>query len=125
MSASTGRVRATAGGLLVRIRLAVSALVAGVLGVLPHVLHHVGPLAGAAILGGVGGALIFGAAGLALSLPFLVRIRRRTGSWRIPVVLLTTFALVFAVSNFVVGPAISGSDDRPTPPDPPAHQAHH
>jgi len=44
-----------------------SALVAawGVfIGLLPHVLHHVGPLAGAAVLAGAGGIALFGAIGL-------------------------------------------------------------
>ena len=124
-SAQTGGVRAAAGGVLGRIRLAASAVVAGVLGVLPHVLHHVGPLAGAAILGGLGGSLIFGAAGLLLSVPFLLRVHRRTGGWRLPAVLLATFALVFSISNFVVGPAISGGYEPPAPAEPFGHEAHH
>ena len=124
-SAQTGGVQAAAGSFLGRIRLAAAAVVAGVLGVLPHVLHHVGPLAGAAILGGLGGSLIFGAAGLLLSVPFLLRVRRRTGGWRLPAVLLATFALVFSVSNFVVGPAISRDDEPPAPAEPSGHEVHH
>jgi hypothetical protein len=41
----------------------VSAAVAVVLGLAPHVLHHAGPLAGAALLAATGGALLFGAIG--------------------------------------------------------------
>ena len=118
-------------GAFERIRVALSALLAGVLGVLPHVLHHVGPLAGAVILGGLGGSLLFGAAGLVLAVPFLLRLRRRTGGWRTPMIVLALFAVVFSISSFVIGPAISGggeSTGRPTPaaaPDPPPHEEHH
>ena len=38
-----------------------------VVGAAPHVLHHVGPLAGAALLAGTGGKLLFAAAGLVLA----------------------------------------------------------
>jgi hypothetical protein len=118
------------GGAIGRLRVWLSAVFAAVLGVLPHVLHHVGPLAGAALLGGVAGSLLFGAAGLLLSIPFLLRVHRRCGNWRIPAALLATFALVFSISTFVVGPAISGSDsdDGPassSPAKPAGHEAHH
>lgn len=42
-----------------------------VTGVAPHVLHHVGPLAGAALLAGFGGKTLFFALGLLLSVPML------------------------------------------------------
>ena len=132
-SAPIGFGPATLRGVATRVRVAASAVVAAVLGLLPHVLHHVGPLAGAALLGGVGGSLLFGALGLALSVPFLLRVRRRSGNWRVPAALLVAFALVFSVSTFVVGPAISGSDDGPAPVGAPAatpqpggsHEEHH
>jgi hypothetical protein len=111
-----------------RIRVAASTVVAAVLGVAPHVLHHIGPLAGAALLGGVAGSLLFGAAGLVLAVPFLLRVRRGCGSWRLPVALLATFALVFSVSTFVVGPAISSDGDGSPPamsPQPAGHEEHH
>lgn len=111
-----------------RARVALSTVVAAVLGVAPHVLHHVGPLAGAALLGGVGGSLLFGAAGLLLAVPFLLRVRRRCRGWRIPIALLVTFATVFSVSTFVVGPAISGGDEGSPPatsPQPAGHEEHH
>jgi hypothetical protein len=57
---------------------------AAVLGAAPHVLHHVGPLAGAALLAGATGKLLFGALGFLLAVPMLRRLRRRTGSWRVP-----------------------------------------
>lgn len=114
-----------------RVRIWLAGAGAAVLGLLPHVLHHAGPLAGAALLGGLGGSLLFGALGLALSVPLLLRVRRRCGNWRLPGLLLATFAIVFSISTFVVGPAISGRAQRPTstppgtsqPADP--HAAHH
>lgn len=68
---------------LARVRAAAAAAGAVVLGAAPHVLHHVGPLAGAALLAGATGKLLFGALGLLLALPLLRRLRRRTssGAW--------------------------------------------
>lgn len=114
----------------------VSSAVAAVLGVLPHVLHHVGPLAGAALLAGTAGTLLFGAIGLIAAIPFLLRVHRRCSNWRAPAALLATFAVMFSISAFVIGPAISGSDgtsSKSTPtqqtgPGAPAktgHDAHH
>lgn len=94
----------------------VSSAVAAVFGVLPHVLHHVGPLAGAALLAGTAGTLLFGAIGLVAAIPFLVRVHRRCGNWRVPAALLATFALMFSISAFVVGPAISGSGSGTSTP---------
>ena len=115
----------------------VSSAVAAVLGIAPHVLHHAGPLAGAALLAGTGGTLLFGGIGLVASIPFLLRVHRRCGNWRVPAALLALFAVVFSISTFVIGPAISGgggdsSTNRSTPsqtaPAAPAkegHDAHH
>ncbi len=116
----------------------VSSGVAAVLGVLPHVLHHVGPLAGAALLAGTGGTLLFGAIGLVAAIPFLLRVHRRCGNWRVPAALLATFAVMFSISAFVIGPAISGSDSdsengkstptqqtAPVAPSKTGHDAHH
>ena len=130
MSTATITQPAPARRLILRVRVAVSAAVAAFLGLLPHVLHHVGPLAGAALFAGVGGSLLFGAIGLVAAVPFLLRVRRRCGNWRVPAMLLVSFAAVFSVSTFVVGPAISGADDDAAPavsaPDAPAgHEAHH
>jgi hypothetical protein len=122
------------GSTVQRVRVALSTFAAAVLGLAPHVLHHVGPLAGAALLGGIGGSLVFGAAGFALSLPLLLRVRRRCGNWRIPALLLVTFASAFSISTFVVGPAITDADDAPAPAlqapaqerrDGALHEAHH
>lgn len=114
----------------------VSSAIAALLGVLPHVLHHVGPLAGAALLAGTGGTLLFGAIGLVAAIPFLLRVHRRCGNWRVPAALLATFAVMFSISSFVVGPAISGGANgegasaptQQTPPGAPTqagHDAHH
>lgn len=60
-SSAASPVRITAGR---RIWVGVSSAGAFVLGVLPHVLHHVGLFAGA-LFAGVGGSPLFGAAALA------------------------------------------------------------
>ncbi len=74
----------------------VSAAVAVVLGLAPHVLHHAGPLAGAALLAGTGGALLFGAIGFVAAIPLLLRVHRRCSNWLVPGALLALFAVVFS-----------------------------
>ena len=106
---ATTRARRAAGP-LGRVRVALSSGLAAVLGVTPHVLHHAGPLAGAAIFAVVGGSLLFGALGLLAAVPLLVRMRRRCGSWRRPLAALALFATVFSISTFVIGPALTSSD---------------
>ena len=99
-------------------RRAWAALVAAwgaVIGLAPHVLHHVGPLAGAALLAGTTGTLLFGAIGFVAATPFLIRLHRRFGTWRAPAIALAVFATMFLLSSFVIGPAISGSDEPPPP----------
>lgn len=81
-------------------------------GVAPHVLHHVGPLAGAAVLAGAGGRLVFFVLGLAVTVPTLRRLRRRFGNWVAPGLALGLFAATFAMSTFVVGPLITESDEQ-------------
>ena len=118
-----------------RLRAAVAGVGAAVLGAAPHVLHHVGPLAGAALLAGATGRLLFGALGFLLAVPMLRRLRRRSGSWRVPGGALALMAMVFAFSSFVVGPALAGGGEPAAPakslPSAPAgvspeqHEAHH
>jgi hypothetical protein len=91
-----------------RVWVGISSAGAVVLGVAPHVLHHIGLFAGA-LFAGVGGSLLFGAVGFLAAIPFLLRIHRRTGTWRVPGALLALFAVVFSISTFVVGSAITGT----------------
>ena len=113
--------------------MAVSAATAAVLGLLPHVLHHVGPLAGAALFAGATGSLLFGAIGFVAAIPFLRRVRRRCGNWHVPAAILAAMAVVFSLSTFVLGPAITGSGDdgdrasesAPAGERPAGHEEHH
>jgi hypothetical protein len=67
--------------------------------------------------------------GLALSVPVLLRLRRRFGSWWAPVIGLAVFAVMFSVSAFVIGPAINGGTSAPPggrQPTPSVnHSSHH
>lgn len=110
-----------------RVRTGLLAIWAGVTGAAPHVLHHVGPLAGTAVVAGAGGRLVFGAAGFLATIPMLRRLRRRTGAWRVPALALAAFAAVFTFSTLVIGPAVSGSDtptDTTVPGDGIDHHGH-
>ena len=114
-------------GTFSRFRVLAGSVSAAVLGAAPHILHHVGALAGAAIFAGATGTALFGAIGLLAAIPLLLRVRRRTGSWRRPFALLALFAALFAVSTAVVGPALSRDDnaDDARPAAPAGHQEHH
>ena len=106
----------------------IAAVWGGFSGLLPHVLHHVGPLAGAALLAGAGGQALFAAIGFVAAVPFLLRLHRRFGNWRAPAIALAVFAAMFALSSLVIGPAISGGGDAKTPPGverPADHASHH
>jgi hypothetical protein len=107
----------------------VSGAVAVISGIAPHVLHHVGPLAGTALLAGAGGTVLFGVAGFALSIPMLLRLRRRFGTWAAPAVASAIFTGVYLFSALVVGPALTAGPaavDAPasTPTDS-DHADHH
>lgn len=108
---------------------ATSATFGALLGLVPHVLHHVGILVGAALLTGVGGNLLLGLLGLLFSVPLLRRLYRRFRTWKAPAIALVIFAMMFALSAFVIGPAISGgTSPTPTPaatPAPTGHSTHH
>ena len=97
-----------------------SAAVGTVAGITPHVLHHIGPIAGAAILTGSEGSALFGAIGFALTLPMLIRLKKRFDSWAAPGVALALFAIMFTISTLWIGPAIRGdnADDEAAPTDP-------
>lgn len=100
-------------------------------GLAPHVLHHVGPLAGTALVAGAGGTALFGALGFVASIPLLLRLRRRFASGWAPAIALVIFAGMFSLSAFVIGPAISGESGAGTnPSDSPSptstdHTGHH
>lgn len=94
---------------------AVSAAFGAAMGLVPHVLHHVEIIAGAALVGGVGGNLLFAVLGLVLSVPLLRRLYRRFHTWKAPAIALVVFALMYALSALVIGPAISGDTPTPSP----------
>jgi hypothetical protein len=102
------------GGLGSRVRSTIVATWALFVGALPHVLHHVGPLAGAAIVSSAGGRALFGVAGFLLTIPMLRRMRRRTNSWRAPMIALAIFVVMYLVSSLIVGPALTGSSSPDT-----------
>lgn len=108
---------------------ALGALVAVVLGAAPHVLHHVGPFAGTALLAGTSGRLLFGALGFLLTISMLRRLHRRSGGWRVPGGVLALMMAIFAFSSFVIGPALAGDPSAATPgttiTSPEDHEQHH
>jgi hypothetical protein len=109
---------------------AVTAAVGVVMGLLPHVLHHVGLLGGVVLVSGATGNALFALLGIVFSLPLLRRLHRRFGTWKAPALALGVFALMFSLSAFVIGPAISGDDPGPGPvpvqtPGPDEHDSHH
>lgn len=105
---------------------AVAAAWGAVVGLLPHVLHHVGPLAGAALLAGATGRALFAAIGFVAAVPFLRRLYRRFGTWRAPAIALAIFVAMFSLSSFVIGPAISGGDAPAQPGiEQDGHEQHH
>lgn len=85
------------------------------IGLVPHALHHVGPLAGAALLAGASGLALFAAIGFVAAIPFLLQLHRRFETWRAPAVALAVFAAMFSLSSFVIGPAIAGDRGSPSP----------
>jgi hypothetical protein len=102
------------------------AVLGAVLGLAPHVLHHVGFLAGTALVAGSGGTALFGAVGLIASIPLLLRLRRRFGTWLAPAVGLAVFTAMFTISTLVIGPAISGTDTPAAPAQQSVeHDQHH
>jgi hypothetical protein len=102
-----GRMRAPS--IAARVRTAMLGVWAAITGAAPHVLHHVGPLAGTALVAGAGGRVLFGVAGFVATIPMLRRLRRRTGSWRVPGLALAAFAVIYTVSMLFVGPAIGAA----------------
>ncbi len=106
---------------------ALSGALGTIAGIIPHVLHHVGPIAGAALLTGTGGSILFGALGFVLTLPLLWRLKRRFGTWLAPGIALAIFAVMFTVSTLWIGPAIrdalNGDGDESSPVSDPHHSS--
>ena len=109
-TASPGRIRTLWNGVV--------AAIGVVMGLLPHLLHHVSLFAGALVITGAAGNLLFGALGLLLSVPLLRRLHRRFGTWKAPALALAAFAAMFSLSAFVIGPALGGADADATPTPP-------
>ena len=111
------------------VRDAAGTVIGAIMGVLPHVLHHVGLIAGTALVAGTGGTAVFFALGLLFSIPMLRRIYRRFGTWIAPAVAIGVFTAMFALSTFVIGPALGGSDQPevvvPAPVPVSQHSQHH
>lgn len=102
------------------------ALWGGFIGLLPHVLHHVGPLAGAALLAGATGRILFAAIGFVAAIPLLRRLHRRFQTWRAPAIALAVFAAMYSLSSFVIGPAIAGGEAPAQPGiEEAGHDQHH
>ena len=99
-----------------------SGAIGTVAGITPHVLHHVGPTAGAALLTGTGGSVLFGAIGFVLTVPLLIQLKRRFGTLLAPGIALIVFAAMFTISTLWIGPAvrdaIGGESDSPPASDP-------
>ncbi len=104
----------------------ITGLFGAISGLAPHVLHHIGPLVGTAVVAGAGGTALFAAIGFVASIPMLWRLKKRFGSWLAPAVALVIFAAMFSLSTFVIGPAISGGNEAPpTTVTSADHEAHH
>lgn len=96
-----------------------------VTGIAPHVLHHVGPLAGAALLAGFAGQVLFFALGLVLSVPLLLKLYRRFRTPLAPAIAVLAFAAIFTFSSVVVAPRLTGADDAPATPTEQLHNDGH
>lgn len=110
------------------------ATLGALMGLAPHVMHHIGFLAGAALLTGFLGNTLLYVVGLALSIPLLRRLRRRFSTWKAPAIGIAVFTGLFALSAFVIGPLFnpvtSSEQDTPAPAsastsDSEEHEGHH
>ena len=115
---------------LTAVRDTTGAVAGGILGLVPHVLHHIGLVAGAALVTGAAGNALFFIVGMVFSIPLLRRLHRRFGSWWPPAIAIAIFAGLFILSATVIGPAITGEPGSDTPPAPtqtlePGHNGHH
>lgn len=95
---------------------ATRAALGSLLGLAPHVLHHVGLVAGTALLAGAWGNLALYLVGMLLSIPMLRRLHRRFGSIAAPAVGAAIFTVMFLLSAFVLGPTINPAPTSPASP---------
>ena len=73
-------------------------------------LHDNGRRAGKDRIEGNGGTALLGEIGLRARKQMMLRKRRRFGTWRAPAIALGVFTAMFALSAFVIGPAIGGAN---------------
>ena len=118
-------VPAAGSGTLGRVWSGFLAGIGALLGLVPHLLHHIGFLVGAAAVTGVVGSVVLGALGLVLSVPFLLGLSRRFHTWHAPAIALVLLAGMFALSAFVIGPAITGTGEAAAPAPTEQHTEHH
>lgn len=93
---------------LARMRSGILAAWGAFIGLAPHLLHHVGLLAGAALIAGATGRFLFTGIGFVAAIPFLRQLYRRFATWRAPAIAFAVFVPTFSLSSFVIGPAIAG-----------------
>jgi hypothetical protein len=80
---------------------------------------------------GAGGTLVFYVLGLLFSIPLLRRIHSRFRTWVAPALAIAVFTAIFAISSFVIGPALTGSAQPnsvvpvPVPVPTSQHSQHH
>lgn len=82
----------------------------------PHVLHYLAPMAVTGLVAGAGGRLLFGVLGFVATIPTLWRLRRRTGNWRAPGLVLVAFFVIFMLSTLLAGTIfgkVTGDDILP------------
>jgi len=110
-----------------RVRSAVLAAWGGFIGLLPHVLHHVGPLAGAALLAGTEGTILFATIGFVAAVPFLLRVTGASAPGGLRRSRSPSSPRCSRSRRSVIGPAISGGEDTSPRPgiEDADHQEHH
>ena len=106
-----------------RLANAISGATGAVAGLTPHVLHHIVPIAGTALVTGTAGSFLFGTLGFLLTVPLLLRLKQRFGTWLAPGIALVFFLITFTLSTFWIGPIIRGEDRTEGPA--PASDVHH
>lgn len=81
-------------------------------GLTPHVLHHIGLIAGVAFLTSTAGTIFFGLIGLLATIPLLLRLHRKFNTFAAPAIALVIFTAMFLLSAYVIGPSIIGEDSQ-------------